>query len=65
MNRSETICSLQRIKNEEEKKKREKVKLEKLEVSSKQIPILNQSTFFTCLKSGGCKLRKSTFMMFN
>ena len=35
MNRSETICSLQRIKNEEEKKKREKVKLEKLEVSSK------------------------------
>lgn len=35
MNRSETICSLRRIKNEEEKKKREKVKLEKLEVSSK------------------------------
>lgn len=28
MNRSETICSLQIIKNEEEKKKREKVKLE-------------------------------------
>lgn len=28
MNRSETICSLQRIKNEEENKKREKVKLE-------------------------------------
>lgn len=35
MNRSETIFSLQRTKNEEEKKKREKVKLEKLEVSSK------------------------------
>lgn len=35
MNRSETICSLQIIKNEEEKKKREKVKFEKLEVSSK------------------------------
>lgn len=28
MNRSETICSLQRIKYEEENKKREKVKLE-------------------------------------